>query len=168
MIPSDHFVRFYSEVFKFLAGQGEEHLGAYWLTISRHQARELIPLFREKGFAGMKQYWDRIAFEENCDLVTEYDDEHFEIRMNTCPSLTKAMDNDAGAMDRYCDHCAGWIGPIMDQLGYYTVYDMESRTEPRCRMAVYKREEDAIKAEQEADLPALWPGKKWGRRSEPT
>jgi len=26
MIPSDHFTRFYNEVFKFLEDQGEEHL----------------------------------------------------------------------------------------------------------------------------------------------
>lgn len=159
MIPSDHFVRFYNEVFKFLESRGEGDLEAYWLTISRHQERELIPLFREKGFPGMKAYWDRIAFEENCDLETKYDDRHFELSMRKCPSLTKAMDNDAGATRRYCDHCPGWIGPIMDKLGFYAVYDMKSRTVPQCRISVFACRGDAENAEREAQLPAAWPGK---------
>ena len=35
MIPSDHFTRFYNEVFKFLEKQSEEDLKQYWLeTVS--------------------------------------------------------------------------------------------------------------------------------------
>ena len=37
MIPSDHFVRFYNEVFKFLDKQGDGALEKYYLEISRHQ-----------------------------------------------------------------------------------------------------------------------------------
>ena len=33
MIPSDHFTRFYNEVFKFLESQGEDQLQAYFLAI---------------------------------------------------------------------------------------------------------------------------------------
>ena len=43
MIPSDHFVRFYNEVFKFLDNQGG--LEAYYEEISRHQELHCLQLF---------------------------------------------------------------------------------------------------------------------------
>ena len=42
MIPSDHFTRFYNEVFKFLEKQGEEDLQAYWLEISKNQEKHTL------------------------------------------------------------------------------------------------------------------------------
>ena len=63
MIPSDHFVRFYNEVFKFLDPIGG--LPDYYLEISRDQELHCLKLFWEKGLAGMKEYWDGIVKEEN-------------------------------------------------------------------------------------------------------
>lgn len=160
MIPSDHFVRFYNEVFKFLEKQGQEALDQYYLEISQHQELHTLELFKKEGLQGMKKYWDHIAHEENCDLKTEVKEDHFQLTMNKCPSLSKAMDNDAGQMHKYCDHCAGWIGPIMDKTGYHLVYDMISRTVPKCKISVYESKEKAQKAEKKCQLPATWPGKK--------
>jgi hypothetical protein len=47
VIPSDHFTRFYNEVFKFLERQGEEHLDAYFLEISKNQENHILELIRE-------------------------------------------------------------------------------------------------------------------------
>ena len=41
MIPSDHFVRFYNEVFNMLQEKGHEHLVAYWRELGRLQCVEL-------------------------------------------------------------------------------------------------------------------------------
>ena len=122
MIPSDHFTKFYNEVFKFLETQGDDALHAYWLEISKNQERHTLELFREKGLEGMRQYWDHIRVEENCDLDLDLNEDRLELRMNACPSLGKVMDNDAEPMARYCDHCAGWIGPIMDKLVKTTLF----------------------------------------------
>ena len=111
MIPSDHFTRFYNEVFKFLEKQGEEDLQAYWLEISKNQEKHTLELFREKGLQGMYEYWDHIRIEENCDLDLKLEEDNLELKMNVCPSLSKVLDNDAEPMKRYCDHCAAWIGP---------------------------------------------------------
>ena len=138
MIPSDHFTRFYNEVFKFLESQGEAALESYFLEISKNQEKHILDLIREKGFEGMLEYWSVIRDEENCDLDLGYDEDRFEIRMHLCPSLTKVQDNDAQTWGRYCDHCAGWIGPIMDKTGYHLVYDVIDRTKPQCRMQVFK------------------------------
>ena len=79
--------------------------------------------------------------------------------MNVCPSLSKVLDNDAEPMKRYCDHCAGWIGPIIDKVGYHMVYDVIDRTKPQCVMRIFKNKEEAQTAEKEAKLLMGWPGK---------
>ncbi|HQL52096.1 MAG TPA: hypothetical protein PLR91_12960, partial [Kiritimatiellia bacterium] len=66
MIPSDQFVRFYNEVFKFLDAQGGGALEDYYRAVSEQQERHCLALFKADGLAGMKAYWDRIAVEENC------------------------------------------------------------------------------------------------------
>ena len=160
MIPSDHFPRFYNEVFKFLEREGDDALESYWLEISKNQERHTLDLFAEKGLEGMQTYWTIIRDEENCDLDISRGEDVFELTMNKCPSLTKVLDNDAEPMSRYCDHCAGWIGPIMDKLGYHLVYDAKSRTIPRCHMRVFTDADKAREAEKEAELLMSWPGKK--------
>lgn len=162
MIPSDHFTRFYNEVFKFLESQGEEALEAYFLEISKNQERHILDLIQTKGLDGMYQYWSVIEEEENCDMDLVIDEDHIELTMNKCPSLSKVMDNDAAPMGRYCDHCAGWVGPIMDKTGYHLVYDVISRTEPRCVMRVFKDAEKAREAEKQVKLLMGWPGHKVG------
>ena len=154
MIPSDHFVRFYNELFKMLGEMGPEHLRRYWLEVSKLQKTILGPCIEAEGLAGMYRYWDRIRREENCEADLELAEDYFEFRMRKCPSLTKAMDNDAGSYERYCDHCAGWIQPVVESYGYHLAYDMISRTEPRCTMRIYR---DAAKAREflsRARLPA--------------
>jgi len=159
VIPSDHFTRFYNEVFKYLETRGQKDLELYWLEISKNQERHILELIETKGFQGMYEYWSVIKDEENCELDLHVDDEHLELHMHKCPSLTKAMDNDAVPMERYCDHCAGWIGPIMDKTGYHLVYDVISRTEPRCVMRIFKDPAKAREAEKSVELLMDWPGK---------
>ncbi|MBN9025986.1 hypothetical protein [Kaistia sp. MMO-174] len=162
MIPSDHFTRFYNEVFKFLDSQGEEALEAYWLAISKNQERHILDLIQTQGLAGMYEYWSHIKIEENCDMDLDLDEDRLELRMNVCPSLSKVMDNDAEPMERYCDHCAGWIGPIMDKTGYHMVYDVIDRREPHCVLRIFKDPEKARAAEKDAKLLMGWPGHKVG------
>ena len=45
MIPNDHFVKFYNEIFKFLETQAGDALQDYWLTISKHQELHCLELF---------------------------------------------------------------------------------------------------------------------------
>jgi hypothetical protein len=154
MIPSDHFVRFYNEVFKALEERGREQLVAFWRELGRMQTLELADTFRAGGLAACHAYWSRIVKEENCEADLTLTGDYFEFRMRQCPSLSKAMDNDAAPHAHYCDHCMAWIQPVMEAAGLYVVYDMESRSEPHCVFRVYK---DPVKAGafgQHACLPA--------------
>ncbi len=154
MIPSDHFVRFYNEVFKALGERGEEHLKDYWRELGRLQSRELTQHFRNGGLKACYDYWDRIRREENCEAELVLTNDYFEFRMNACPSLGKVLDNDAEPCELYCDHCMGWIEPAVEAAGLFAVLDVHSRSEPHCCFRVYKDKEKAVEYERQARLPS--------------
>ena len=138
MIPSDHFVKFYNEVFKFLEEQGGGELEKYWLEISRHQEQHCLELFKSKGLQGMYDYWEHIRIEENCDMTLILTDDCLVLEMHKCPSLSKVLDNDAAPCEKYCDHCEGWIKPLITKAGYHCVYDIIDPKIPQCRGYIYK------------------------------
>ena len=61
MIPSDHFVRFYNEVFKFL--DERNGLKDFYLEISRHQEAHCLGLYRKLGIRGLYEYYRKIRKE---------------------------------------------------------------------------------------------------------
>jgi len=145
MIPSDHFVRYYNEVFKAFEDRGREHLEAYWRELGRLQTKELGERFRKDGLRACYDYWKVIKEEENCEADLTLAEDYFEFRMHQCPSLSKVLDNDASPSELYCDHCMGWIEPVMEHAGLYAVMDMQSRADPHCQFRVYA---DRAKADE--------------------
>ena len=155
MIPSDHFVKFYNEVFKFLDRNGSGELEKYYRIVSENQEFHCLDLFREKGVAGMYEYWEHIRVEENCRMVNYLEKGCYHSEMQVCPSLSKIMDNDGGAFLKYCDHCPGWILPLMTNAGFYAVYNMIDRKQAKCEFFVYEDRADAEK--KLAELRAVYP-----------
>ena len=143
MIPSDHFVKLYNEIFKFLESKGADELDRYYARVAERQAFFTLEAFRRDGLKGMYDYWSRIKVEENCDMDLVLTDGCLEARMNVCPSLTKVLDNDAEPCRVYCDHCPGWCGRVIAQAGHFMVYDIVSRTEPKCMQYIYSDRERA-------------------------
>ena len=136
MIPSDHFVRFYNEVFKFLAEKNA--LPEYYQEISQHQEFHCLKDFREKGLQGVYDYYLKIRKEENCDLDIILNDGELILNMNLCPSLSKAIDNDAGVCPEYCLHCPGWTAPLYQKAGLYQIFDVMGTDHPRCCEWLYE------------------------------
>ena len=130
MIPSDHFVRFYNEVFKFLDERGD--LEEYYQEISRHQELHCLELFREKGLQGVYEYYQKIRLEENCDMDIQLKGHELILNMKCCPSLSKAIDNDAGLCIKYCLHCPGWSLPLYRRAGFYACNDLKGLQTPAC------------------------------------
>ena len=106
MIPSDHFVRYYNEVFKALEQRGLDHLVRYWQGIGELQKQELAESFRKGGLQACHDYWARILKEENCVGHLTLTPDYFELRMDSCPSLSTVcnMSIEGGAR-------AGMIAP---------------------------------------------------------
>ena len=141
MIPSDHFVRFYNEVFKFLDERNA--LKPYYREIGRHQELHHLDDFRRKGLQGVFEYYKRIRVEENCELEIDAKPDRIVFRMTKCPSLSKVLDSDATPCAKYCDHCAGWSVPLYTASGLYYVENAIGRTDPRCIWVVTERREVA-------------------------
>ena len=135
MIPSDHFVRFYNEVFKFLDARGE--LDDFYKEISRHQNLHCLEAFRKHGLQGVYDYYCVIRKEENCDMDIEWNGHELVLRMKVCPSLSKAMDNDAGLCRKYCLHCPGWAHPLYARAGLFDIYDVGEPDQPSCTEWIY-------------------------------
>jgi len=154
VIPSDHFVRFYNEVFKALEEKGHEHLLDYWRELGRLQTIELADKFRAGGLQAAYDYWERIISEKNCDAEMELKEGYLECRMKRCQILSKVLDNDAAPCELYCDHCMGWVEPVMEAAGLHAVMDMQSRTEPHCVFRVFRDKAEAEAYERKARLPS--------------
>ncbi len=144
MIPSDHFVRFYNEVFKFLDERGG--LKDFYLEISRHQELHCLELYRKLGIRGLYEYYRKIRKEENCDMDIELLDEGHGLMLHFkfCQSLAKAIDNDAGVCPKYCLHCPGWTGPLDRKAGFYYVKDLGDLLKPECRTWNYDLPDPAM------------------------
>lgn len=155
MIPSDHFVRFYNEVFKALQQKGCRHLVAYWRELGRLQTLALGKRFRGGGIKECAAYWRSIIREENCAATLIEHADHIELRMRRCPSLSKVLDNDASPFPLYCDHCMGWIEPVMVYANLHAVIDIRSRSRPECRLYVCRTAERAEEFRRRAVLPAM-------------
>ncbi len=81
---------FYNEVFKFLEDQGEEHLEAYWLEISKNQEKHTLELFKEKGFESIHL---SATEEEKFDTpITKTLENEFSKQIIRRPSLNKMKD----------------------------------------------------------------------------
>ena len=147
MIPSDHFVRFYNEVFKFLAENNG--LEPYYKEISRHQELHCLEWFRRDGLKGMYDYWEHIRIEENCDMEQTLLPDRLLFRMNRCPSLSKVLDCDAEPFIGYCDHCAGWVKPLMTKCGFYYIESIIGRKKAECVSGTTPFKEVAEEVEKE-------------------
>ena len=130
MIPSDHFVRFYNEVFKFLDEQNA--LDDYFARIAKNQEFLCLQQFKEQGLQGVYDYYLKIRHEENCQMDIILDGHELILRMTKCPSLSKALDNDAGVCEKYCLHCLGWTQRVYDAAGLYQIFDLGELDDPVC------------------------------------
>ena len=56
--------------------------------------------------------------------------------------------------EHYCDHCMGWVEPVMEAAGLHAACDIESRSEPHCVLRIYKDRDKSRAFEEQARLPA--------------
>jgi hypothetical protein len=82
---------------------------------SQRHARDLI---LRKGFAGMVEYWGHTLKEENASFHTTARENLFRIDMHACPSKGFLLNNGLEQYSDYCDHCMGWIGPLLREAGF--------------------------------------------------
>jgi hypothetical protein len=151
MIGCYDFCGHYEWTFAWLAAQGgHELVREYWDTAIHHDsqrhARELI---LARGFEGMKEYWGHALEQEAAAYHVSATDAVFRIDMHECPSKGFLIRNGLVQYRDYCDHCMGWIGPLMKEAGF--VVDHEHSHGGQCWWEI-RREDDLTKPGGPGDL----------------
>lgn len=145
MIGVYDFCGHYEWTFAWLEAQGgHELVRAYWdEAIHQDSQRHATALITGKGFAGMHEYWGHTLAEEGADWTTTARDDVFRIDMHACPSKGFLIRNGLHQHRDYCDHCLGWIGPLMKQAGF--AIDHEHNHAGQCWWEI-RRQADASTA----------------------
>lgn len=121
----------YEWTFQWLEQEGGgELLKRYWEEAIAHDsqahARELIT---REGIAGMERYWGHTLAEESPErgYFMESNGERLRIDMHDCPSKGFLLRNGLEQCRDYCNHCIGWIAPIMEEAGFAVEHEHNHR-----------------------------------------
>jgi len=120
MIGVQDFIGYYDWTFEYLRRNfGEPAVRDFWVRAisqdSQTHARELIV---GKGFDGMYEYWAHTLEMEEAGYTFDRGDDYFRIDMVDCPSKGHLIKRGLAAYHDYCEHCIGWIKPLMDDAGF--------------------------------------------------
>jgi hypothetical protein len=129
MLGCYDFCGHYEWTFEWLRREGGEDLvHRYWdEAIHRDSQQHARRLILGKGIEGMKEYWGHTLAEEAADYSTAAGDDVFRLDMHQCPSKGFLLDNHLEQYHDYCDHCIGWIGPLMREAGYVIHHEHNHR-----------------------------------------
>ncbi len=120
MIGCYDFCGHYEWTFGWLEREGgHELVRAYW-DEAIHQDSQIhaIELIGGQGLEGMKKYWGPTLADEGAVYEGTYSEIAFRIDMHQCPSKGFLIHNGLEQYRDYCDHCLGWIGPLMKNAGF--------------------------------------------------
>lgn len=151
MLGTYDFCGHYEWTFEWLRQQGGEPLVRQFWDEAIHQdsqthARDLI---LSKGIEGMREYWGHTLQQEGAGYHTAATEKTFRIDMHDCPSKGFLVRNQLEQYRDYCDHCMGWIGPLLKQAGY--VVDHQHNHCGQCWWEI-RRRSDATSASEPGEL----------------
>lgn len=151
MIGIYDFCGHYEWTFQWLHEQGgHELVRRYWdEAIHQDSQRHADALISAKGFDGMDEYWGHTLGEEGGEWEVTRGDDVFRIDMHHCPSKGFLIRNGLKSHPDYCDHCLGWIGPLMKKAGF--VVNHEHNHRGQCWWEI-RRAEDATPASRPGGL----------------
>lgn len=121
MLGCQDFCGYYDWTFHYLRRRfGQAALNKYWAqAIAADAQQHYVASARDQGLRGLYESWSKTGVDEQCDWSVTLDENHNLLRldMRQCPSKGFLLDNDRNADEDYCDHCMGWIGPALNQVG---------------------------------------------------
>ena len=132
MIGANDFCGHYEWTFAWLERRGGHALvKAYWTEAIREDSqRHASALLLSEGIEGMKTYWGATLDHEGAGYTLTTTADIFRIDMHDCPSKGFLLRNGLVQYSDYCDHCMGWIGPLMKDAGF--VVDHEHTHHGQC------------------------------------
>jgi hypothetical protein len=132
MIGCYDFCGHYEWTFAWFEKQGGPALvKAYWEeAISVDSQRHARALIVPGGIEGMSAYWGHTLNHEAAGFAITTTEDVFRIDMHDCPSKGFLLRNGLVQYQDYCDHCIGWIGPMLKDAGF--VVDHEHNHHGQC------------------------------------
>lgn len=129
MIGIYDFCGHYEWTFAWLEKEGGHALvRQYWdEAIHQDSQRHAVDLIVGRGIEGMKDYWGHTLSEEGGDWKCTATDDAYRIDMHQCPSKGFLLANQLEQYRDYCDHCMGWIGPLMKKAGFVIHHEHNHR-----------------------------------------
>jgi hypothetical protein len=131
MIGCAKFILVYEWTFEYLRRTyGPGAVQRYWeecISVdSQQHARELII---PRGLDGMEEYWGHTLAEEEAGYTSVRTEGAFRIDMFACPSQGALRECGQHNFADYCQHCIGWILPVMQEAGFaiYHEHDHDCR-----------------------------------------
>lgn len=120
MIGSYDFCGHYEWTFAWLEQEGgEKLLRDYWaVAIGGDSQEHAGHLIETRGIPGMLEYWGHTLTEEAAGYSFKAREDVFRLDMYECPSKGFLLANGLKQHSDYCDHCIGWIGPVMKKAGF--------------------------------------------------
>ncbi len=120
MLGCYDFCGHYEWTFEWLRQKGGESLvHAYWEeAIYADSQKHAALLIMKEGIPGMESYWGHTLQHEGAGYHTTSNEHTFRIDMHDCPSKGFLIRNELSQYHDYCDHCIGWIGPMMKDAGF--------------------------------------------------
>lgn len=110
----------------------------------------------------MKKYWAHTLDHEAAGFAITHRDDVIRIDMHECPSKGFLLRNGLAQFPDYCDHCMGWIGPLMKDAGF--VIDHEHNHHGQCWWEMRSRSNPAppsapaeLSGKQDVRLRPDWP-----------
>lgn len=98
---------------------GQPLLEDYWdQSIHQDSQKHAAELILQKGIEGMKEYWGHSLAQEGAGYTTAATKSVFRIDIQDCPSKGFLIRNGLEQHSDYCDHCIGWIGPMLQRAGF--------------------------------------------------
>jgi hypothetical protein len=119
----------YEWTFEWLNKKGGHALvRQYWHeAIQRDSQQHAEELILSKGIEGMKEYWGHSLDHESAGYHISATKDTFRIDMHDCPSKGFLIRNNLEQYRDYCDHCMGWIGPLMKRAGFIIDHQHDHR-----------------------------------------
>lgn len=132
MIGVQDFIGYYDWTFEYLNRRyGAAAVSEYWAeSIAFESQNHAYVLIRDKGLPGMAEYWGHTLDSEEAGYRAQLNADFFRIDMYLCPSLGHLLRTGQSCYADYCQHCMGWIGPIMHRCGF--VVDHEHNHAGQC------------------------------------
>ncbi|MCE9591209.1 MAG: hypothetical protein K8S99_11870 [Planctomycetes bacterium] len=142
MLGCHEFCGYYDWTFRHMRQHhGQQAVRDLWEhAIGRDSQMHYLLAGKDRGLAGLYDCWVKTGEDEHCDWTFTLDEERNVLRcdMRKCPSKGFLIENDLANDEDYCDHCAGWIKPMLAELGL--TFDHEHNHAGQCWWEMHPKE----------------------------